>query len=152
MFGLFVLAGAALAQCPVEHARYTLRTDPTITAHFRDVDASSDWPNGVALEIRDQRSGDTSWWLPSQGGTNGMQYFVSTTDVNLSGWKPPYGDGGPRPHGYRDYIGFNARYDVVSALPRSASVAPAHMLFPNSASAHDDAFPIKQFFDLVSCA
>jgi hypothetical protein len=142
---------AAATQCTVENARYTPRHDPDVTAYFRPVDSGPEWPSNVALAIHHRQSGKTFWWLPWNGGTDGLQHVASTEDVMLKGWQPPNPDGGPRPYGDRQYIGTDAAYDLIDRVPRRGDPAPAHMLFPDSAGAHDPVFPRKQFFDLVSC-
>lgn len=151
MLVLLALAAVSVRQCPVESAHYVLRHDPNVTAYFRDVDSGPDWPSGVALAVRHKTSGQTSWWLPWLGGTDGLRNVASTEDVTKPGWRPPNPDDGPRPYGDRQYVGTDGAYNVIDDVPHKGSVAPVHMLFPNSASAHDTVFPIKQFFDLVSC-
>lgn len=151
MFGLLVLAASTVTQCPVERAHYVLRHHPDWTAEFREVDSGADWPSGVALAIHNGKTKETFWWLPWNGGTDGLQNVASTTDVTAKGWKPPSPDGGPRPQGNRQYLGFTAGYDLISSVPRRGEIAPSHMLFPNSAGARDEAFGWKDFFDLVTC-
>ena len=152
MVGLFALAAVSMSQCPVERARYVLRHNPNVTAYFRKVDSSRDWPSGLALAVHHKSSGKTFWWLPWVGGTDGLQNVASTEDVTRSGWRPPSPDDGPRPFGDRQYLGFDAAYNVLNdQWLHRGTIAPAHMLFPNSASSHDTALPTKQFFDLVSC-
>lgn len=151
MIAALALAAAALAGCPVEEARYVLRHRPAVTIAFRAVDTGSDWPSGVALAVHDARSARTSWWLPSIGGTNGLEYVVSTTDVTAPGYRPPSLDGGPRPEGSRTIVMTDARYDIVDDVPRRGQAAPAHLLFPNSAGSTDLTFHDKQFFDLAGC-
>jgi hypothetical protein len=152
MLSLWALVAASAVQCPVESAQYVLRDDPDISAYFRRVEGGPHWPNGVALAIHSRSSGETSWWLPWNGGTNNLQNITSTTDVTASDWRPPSPDGGPRPHGNREYLGFDEGYNVINAVPRSGQSAPAHILIPNSGGSNDRIFPSKQFFDLVSCS
>jgi hypothetical protein len=149
---VFAFAAASLARCPVEHAHYSLRNNPGIAAYFRQVNSGSNWPSGLALAIHHKSSGKTFWWLPWVGGTDGLQNMASTEDVTKKGWRPPSPDDGPRPYGDRQYLGTDAGYNIISDWLRRGTIAPAHMLFPNSASARDTVFPTKQFFDLVSCA
>jgi hypothetical protein len=151
MVGLFALAAVSLSQCPVERAHYVLRHNSNVTAYFRQVESGRDWPSGLALAIHHKSSGKTSWWLPWLGGTDGLQNVASTENVMAKGWQPPSADGGPRPYGDRQYLGTDARYNILSDWLRRGTIAPAHMLFPNSASSRDTVFPTKQFFDLVSC-
>jgi hypothetical protein len=148
---VFAFAAASISQCTVERAHYVLRHYPAVTAYFRDVDSGRDWPSGVALSVHHKSSGKTFWWLPWLGGTDGLQNVASTQDVTKRGWQPPNPDGGPRPYGNRQYLGFDSAYNIVP-IPRRGSTAPTHMLFPDSAGSGDTVFRIKQFFDLVSCA
>ena len=152
MLGLLALAASSVSQCPVERAQYVLRHHPRWTAHYRQVVSGPDWPSDLALAIHDQKSGDTSWWLPWNGGTDGLQNIASTEDVTAKGWHAPDPDGGPRPQGNRQYIGFDAAYDLIGGVPRRGDPAPAHMLFPDSAGSGDKTFGWKTFFDLVDCA
>lgn len=151
MLGLLVLAATSIASCPVERARYLLRDNPDVTAYFRQVDSGPDWPSGLALAVHNRKSGKTYWWLPWNGGTDSLQNIASTEDVTTEGWRPPNPDGGPRPYGNRQYVGTDASYNVLGAVPRRGELAPVHMLFPDSAGAGDTVFPIKEFFDLVTC-
>jgi hypothetical protein len=58
-----------------------------------------------------------------------------------------------------DYIGTDARYDVIDDIPRRGGIAPAHILIPGLGDALWHQWPIveprdgapKQFFDLVTC-
>lgn len=152
VLGLLALAAASVAPCPVERAHYVLRHHPEWTAYYRQVDSGSDWPSGLALAIQYHKSGETFWWLPWNGGTDSLQNVASTDDVIAKGWQPPNPDGGPRPHGNRQYLGFDAAYDLIEQVPRRGDTAPVHMLFPDSAGAGDKAFGWKDFFDLVNCS
>ncbi|HEX5262085.1 MAG TPA: hypothetical protein VFW13_01060 [Phenylobacterium sp.] len=151
---LALFAAASLAACRVDHARYVLRTAPEVTAEFRPVGASREWPSGLALKVHFAKSGRSYWFLPWDGGTSDLQHLASTTDVAASGWRPPSPDGGPRPIGDIDYIATDASYRVIDATPRPGGPAPAHLLFPNLGDAtwhsNYDGAP-KQFFDLVGC-
>lgn len=158
MFGLLVMAATALLSCPAENARYVLRNAPEVTANFRAVDSGPDWPSGLALAVRFGKSGNVYWWLPWNGGTDNRQNVASTTDVTAPGWRPPNPDGGPRPHGDTEYLGADADYNIINAVPHRGRPAPAHMLLANMGAvefnhgAGTSAPDTKQFFDLVSCA
>lgn len=156
----------AIFSCTVERARYSMRTAPDITATFRDVktakaaDGIDDWPSHLAFRIHTAKTNRTYWFLPSPGGTNDLQYLVSTTAVDATDWKPPNPDGGPRPLGDFDYIATDAHYNVIDDIPHRGGIAPAHILIPLLGDAlwHQDpevnprdGAP-KQFFDLVACA
>lgn len=144
------LAGAA--QCPVERARYVLRDDPTVSAFFIEVDSGENWPSKLAMAVSSRKTGQITWWLPWNGGTNNLQNITSTTDVTAGNWQPPSPDGGARPHGSREYLGFDAAYNVISSVPQAKHQAPAHMLIPNAGSSGDRVFTSKQMFDLVGCS
>lgn len=158
MIGLLALSVASIARCPAEDAHYVLRRAPDVSAYFRKVDSSPDWPSGLALAIRFEKSGHIFWWLPWNGGTDNRQNIASTTDVTAPGWRPPNPAGGPRPHGDMEYLGLNAAYDIINDIPRRGNLAPAHMLLANAGAAEFDhglgnSVPdTKQFFDFVSCS
>jgi hypothetical protein len=159
-------AAVASLACTVEHAHYAMRTAPEIRANFRDVetamggDGIDDWPSHLAFRIHMAKTNRTYWFLPSPGGTNDLQYLVSTTDVDASDWKPPNPDGGPRPLGAFGYIATDAHYNVIDNIPRRNGPAPAHILLPELGDAlwHQKAELVprdgapKQFFDLVACS
>ncbi len=151
MFTLFVLAAAVRTSCPVERAHYVLRGHPDVTADFRPVATTRDWPSGLALGIRNGDSSQTSWWVPWNGGSDGLQHVASTEDVTARGWHLPDPDGGPRPFGDRQYLGLDATYSILGDVPRRGTPAPAHMLFPDSAGSQDRVFVARQFFDLAGC-
>lgn len=151
MIGLLALAAAAV-QCPVENAHYALRHHPGTTAYFRTVKSTPEWPSGVVFVVESGGPDNVSWWLPWLGGTDNLQNLASTTDIDAPDWQPPYPpDGGPRPHGDRQYIGTDANYDVIDDVPHRGKAAPAHILIPQAGSSHDHVFA-KQFFDLVRCS
>lgn len=141
-----------MVQCPVEHARYVLRHHPEWTAEYQEIDSGSAWPSGLALAVHNGLSGKTSWWLPWNGGTDGLQNVASTEDVTVPGWRPPDPDGSPRPNGNRQYLGFDAAYNLIGRVPSRGAPGPSHMLFPDSAGAGDRVFGWKDFFDLESCS
>ena len=146
-----MVALASAPQCPAEQASYLLRSDPEISASFVEVDSSEHWPSGLAMIVRSRKTGETSWWLPWNGGTNNLQNITSTTDVTSHSWRPPSPDGGPRPHGSREYLGFDAAYNVIPGVPQAGRPAPTHMLIPDAGSSGDRVFTSKQMFDLVRC-
>jgi hypothetical protein len=151
-----LLVSAAVTACPIEQARYALRTEPVVTAVFTRVDSGRDWPTGLAMRI--DSHGHLYWFLPFGGGTGGAQYLASTLDVTRPDWTPPNPDGGPRPLGSLDYLGFDATYRVLGDVPRRSDAAPAHILLPGLSDrlwhappgAERDAVP-RQVFDLVRC-
>jgi hypothetical protein len=157
---LALLAIASLSVCTVEDARYRMRTAPDIVATFHDVENGRDWPSRIALDIHIGASGRDYWFLPWNGGTDGLAHLASTTDVRSASWRPPSPDDGKeRPIGDIDYIGTDASYHVYEGVPVRNGVAPAHMLMPNLGDVlwhltppdKRDAAP-KQFFDLVGCS
>ena len=151
MIGMLALAAATVATCPVEQAHYVLRHDPSVTAYFRPVDSGPDWPSHVAIAVQHKDLRKTLWWLPWNGGSNGLQNVVSTEDVTAKGWQPPSPDGGPRPYGDRQYIGTDIMYNLINHVPKRGEPAPAHMLFRDAAGSKDTAFLDRQFFDFVGC-
>ena len=152
MIDLLALAAASAASCPAERAHYALRGQPQITAYFRAVDSGDEWPSHLALAITSKVTGEVTWWLPWQGGTNGRTNIASTTDATKAGWRPPNPDGGPRPLGDRQFLTTDESYNFLGSIPRQGKTAPAHMLNPDAGSSQDRIFPIKQFFDFMSCA
>lgn len=160
MAWLALLAAIGAASCTVERAQYVLRTAPQYTASFIAVDSGRDWPSAVALEIHSGVTGNTYWFLPWNGGSDGRQHLASTTDVEAPSWSPPSADGGPRPLGDFDYFGLDHTYRVLDGVPRRHGSAPAHILIPTLGAAlwYRDLEqgglrerPPTQFFDLVSC-
>jgi len=150
---------AALSTCKVEHARYTLRTAPSVTAGFVAVKSGPDWPSRVAYWIDLGRTGRKIWYVPWEGGTDGRHNLASTTPVDAPGWTPPSPDGGPRPMGNTQYIGTNAAYGVIDHMPNRGEPAPAHILLPelDDALRHPADWKARresvptQFFDLTGC-
>jgi len=151
-----LLMSAVVANCPVEQARYVLRTEPTVVARFMKVESGADWPQGLALRL--DFHGRHAWFLPWNGGTDGRQNVSSTLDPTQPGWTPPSPDGGPRPLGDFEYIGLDATYRLLEAAPKRGEPAPAHFLLPHldDALRHPqgdrprDSLP-RQFFDLIGC-
>jgi len=154
MTGLLALSAATVAtvaSCPVEQAHYVLRHDPGVTAYFRPVDSGPDWPSHVAIAVQYTELGKTFWWLPWNGGSNGLQNVASTEDVTAKDWQPPSPDGGPRPYGNRQYVGTDIMYKLINHVPKRGELAPAHMLFRDAAGSKGTAFLDRQLFDLVAC-
>lgn len=151
-----LLMTAAVTACPAEKAVYALRTEPTVTARFRAIEKSRDWPSGLALRL--DSHGHHDWFLPWQGGTNGAQNLASTRDPGQPGWTPPNPDGEPRPRGTIQYLGFDKTYRLYDTIPERGKPAPAHILLPtlDDALRHPpgdqprDSLP-RQFFDLAGC-
>lgn len=151
-----LLITAAVTACPAEKAVYALRTEPGVTARFEAVERAADWPSGLALRI--DSHGHRYWFLPWAGGTDGAQNLASTQDPTRPGWTPPSPDGGPRPLGNLQYLGFDATYRLFETLPERGKPAPVHVLLPtlDDALRHPksdqprDSIP-RQFFDLVAC-
>lgn len=151
-----LLISAAVTACPIDQARYALRTAPRVTAAFSKVDSGPDWPAGLAFSI--DAHGRRYWFLPWNGGTDGRQNVASTLDPTQPGWTPPNPDGGPRPLGNFEYLGFDASYRLLSAAPRRGEQAPSHILLPHlddglrhpPTGVERDSIP-RQFFDLVAC-
>ncbi len=151
-----LLISAAVAVCPIEQAQYALRTEPTVVASFTPVDKVRDWPSGLAMRI--DSHGHRYWFLPFDGGTDGRQNLASTLDVTQPGWRPPSPDGGPRPIGNVEYLGFDTSYLLLFGAPKRGDRAPSHILLPHlddslrhaPSGIERDSIP-RQFFDLVGC-
>ena len=145
--------------CKVEDAVYQQRSATSISARFVPVDPSADWPSGLAMKMHFGDSGRSYWWLPWNGGSNGRQHLASTTDVTAPGWKAPSPENGSqRPLGDVGYIGMDASYNVIKAVPRRGEIAPAHFHVPDLREALWYRTPpdrrdadTGQFFDLVDC-
>ena len=151
MIGLLALATVSIHGCPIENAIYVLRHTPDVTAFFKPVDRSPDWPGGLAWGVHSKKTGKTSWWLPWNGGSDNLQNIASTTDVAAEDWRPPNPDGGPRPLGNREFLSMDANYNIIDEIPQRGRLAPAHILIPDAGSSQDRVFVAKQFFDLASC-
>ena len=142
--------------CNVEDAHYRLRGVPYVTAQFRVTNTGPDWPAGVALELKMQRSGRSYWFIPWEGGTSDLRHMASVKDVSASNWRPPEPDRAEdRPLGDLDYVGTDTHYNVIGRVPHRGGAAPAHMLLLNLGDvlkhrAGEQLLP-QQFFDLVSC-
>ena len=151
-----LLLSVSIANCPVEQARYALRTEPAVVARFMLVESGPDWPQGLALRL--DFHGRREWFLPWNGGTDGRQNISSILDPTRSGWKPPSPDGGPRPLGDLEYVGLDETYLLLEAAPKRGEKAPAHFLLPHlddvlrhpSGDKPRDSIP-RQFFDLLAC-
>ncbi|HEY0334778.1 MAG TPA: hypothetical protein VGC74_13885 [Stenotrophomonas sp.] len=150
---------AASAMCAPEQARYVLREDPAITARFLTVEASSDWPSGIALRLHSSRTGKDYDFLPWSGGSDGAQHLASTGDVTAPHWGlPSPDDGAARPLGDVTYIATDEHYTLLAVPPGRGVQAPAHILIPDLREAlwyrtGPDAreSTTKQFFDRVGC-
>jgi hypothetical protein len=151
---LLLAAGSPVPACPVENARYVLRADPTVTAHFHAAGRNEDWPAGVALELRLGRTGRTSWWVPFHGGTS---------DHNGVRWTALRGSAEARP-GYayplRDlqYFAFDSDYAMPLETPLRGEPAPAHFFLNDLRDVfwyQDDpatrSSPPRSLFDLAGC-
>ena len=151
---LAILAASVLSSCPVERAEYALRTMPGVTARFVRVSGDDEWDVGLALRMHFAATGRSYWWLPWNGGTDGLQHLASTPDPATKGWRPMQ----VRPLGDVDFIATDARYMLREAVPRPGETAPAHFFIQNLREAMWYRTPqdrreasSKQFFDLVRC-
>jgi hypothetical protein len=108
MFAL-ALALAVASVCPVENAHYTLHHQHDVTLSFQPIAQSRDWPSGVAMAVHVASSGNTNYFLPWQGGSDGKENVAHTTDVTRPDFQLPSPDGiyrhrcqlrdyRPRPH------------------------------------------------------
>lgn len=150
MIALLIATSFGL-NCPVDRSNYIMRHHADISMRFVKVDSGPDWPSNLAMVVSPSSLGNKSWWLPWNGGTDGLQNIASTTDVTKPSWKAPSAEGGSRPYGDRQYIGMKSDYNLIDHAPVLGEPAPAHILLPSSGGAGDSSFPWRDFFDLVSC-
>lgn len=145
-----VLAASVLS-CPVENARYELRGETGVTARFYVVPRSSDWPTGLALRVRVERSGRSYWFLPWQGGTDQKTNLAWVRERNSAIQHQTI---------RRDieFFTMDGAYNPGPEVPKAHGSAPAHMLIPGLGSlawystthASRDSIP-RTFFDLTGC-
>jgi hypothetical protein len=155
---LAAFAPAPALSCPIEDARYALRTQPSVTAEFRDAETGPDWPGGLVMRLHIGASGRTYWWVPWHSGSSDGEHLASTTDATAPGWRPPNPDDGPRPVGDVDFIAVDEHYNLWNHVPVRGGPAPAHFLIPDLREALWYRTPgdardgtARQFFDLVRC-
>lgn len=152
---LSIVTASLLAACPVEHAHYALRTMPGVTARFVPVTGGdAEWRVGLALRMDFAATGRSYWWLPWNGGTDGMQHLASTPDPATKDWHPMQ----VRPLGDVDFIATDAHYTLRDGVPLRGEVAPAHFFIENLREAMWYRAPqdrreatAKQFFEMVRC-
>lgn len=149
---LSLILAASLSACPVTDATYQIRNQPEVTARFRAVAASDDWPSGLALQVHVKPSGRSYWFLPWQGGTDQR--------TNMA-WVKERHSPVQFQDGRRDlsFIATDGEYDLLSDVPRSGSLAPSHFLMPDlgptighSATSESRDSIARAFFDLTSCS
>ncbi|MHA6723677.1 hypothetical protein [Sphingomonas sp. RS2018] len=147
---LAISLAAAIASCPIESARYTLRGAPQVTARFFTVSPTPDWPSGLALRVHVAASGRSYWFLPWQGGTDHRTNLAwvqeSSTTILI----------GPR----RDIeiLTTDPSYNLQAEVPNARGSAPTHMLLPDltnlawhaTTDEPRDTLP-RAFFDLTGC-
>jgi hypothetical protein len=156
MIAAFALA-LSLTACPLEKAHYTLRGRPDVTADFRLIPRSANWPSGIALRIRTGAA--PHWFLPYGGNGQGITTHLASTE-NLDGraWAPPDPDTiAHRPLGDLNYLGANAGYDFDQGFHFAPGVpAAAHLFLPRLQEAFwyraqpHQGLPMA-FFDLTGC-
>ena len=155
---LSVLILTSAQSCAIENAHYALRTQPSVTASFIEVNSGKDWPSNLAMRLDVAESDRTYWWLPWNGGSNGQQNLASTHDPRKSDWRPPGSDGGPRPLGDLQFIATDSNYALWDHVPVRGESAPAHFIIPDLRDALWYRTPatlrdrtVRQFFDLIRC-
>jgi hypothetical protein len=155
---LAAFAAAPVPTCRIDDAHYALRTQPSVTADFRDAETGPDWPGGLVLRLHVGASGRTYWWVPWHSGSSDGEHLASTTDATAPGWRPPHPDNGPRPLGDVDFMATDSAYNLWNRIPVRGGPAPAHFVIPNLRDALWYRAPgdardgtARQFFDLVSC-
>lgn len=146
-----LILAAAITSCPVAEAVYQVRHQPDVTAGFRNVPASQDWPSGLALEVHVKPSGRSYWFLPWQGGTDQRTNMAWVRE-------------GSSPIQYQDIrrdlqvIITDAEYNVLAEVPKAGGRAPSHFLMPDlgamvwhSTTGLNRDNIARRFFDLVAC-
>jgi hypothetical protein len=153
---LVPVATSAHSRCQLEAARYALRGEPTITAHFQDIPQAPDWLTNVALNIDFAEEGDGFWWLFDQGSARFLN-MISTTDVNKPGWVPPSDTSRERGPLGETHVWFATKdYRLSYRMPKRRQTAPQHIFIPDLEDLMwHTAYPARTaptgFFDLVSC-
>ena len=138
---------AAFSGCPVERATYVLRDTPGVHARFVPVPRTDSWPSGVAFSVEPPHHLPRSWWLPWNGGTDEATHLMRTIVRGT-------------PVGGRVDIGFytfDARWRVLSRVPRAGEAAPPHLFIPElpvqlvAGNANASYGVARAFFDLRGC-
>jgi hypothetical protein len=148
---LALAIAASIASCSIENAQYVLRGAPGVTARFYNVQTSSDWPSGLALDVHVARSGRSYWFLPWQGGTDQKTNLAWVREAN----SPFVGQAIRREI---EMFATDASYDLRPDILKARDVAPAHLLLPDvghlawysTTAAERDSLP-RAFFDLSEC-
>lgn len=149
------MVAQAQNQCVLEHARYVLRGEPSVTAHFQDLAPNPDWLTNVAFNIAFAKQGDSFWWLFDEGSAPFLN-MISTTDVNKPGWAAPGDDRKQGPLGETHVWFATSHYRLSHELPKPGQTAPQHIFVPDLqelmwyAAQPRRAVPTA-FFDLASC-
>jgi hypothetical protein len=150
------VAAHAQSGCELEQARYVLRGEPSVTAHFQDIPQYPGWLTNVVLKVDFAKEGDGFWWLFDQGSARFLN-MISTTDVNKPGWVPPSDTNRERGPLGETHVWFATRdYRLSYRLPQQRQTAPQHIFIPDLEELMwYDAEPRRgvptAFFDLVSC-
>ena len=148
---LSLILAASLTSCPVTEATYQIRNQTEVTARFRPVPKSEDWPSGIALQVHVKSSGRSYWFLPWQGGTDQR--------TNMA-WVKEEGSPVDFQNIRQDMllITTDEKYNVLPEVPKSGDVAPIHFLMPDlgpmvyysMTAEHRDSIA-RTLFDLISC-
>ncbi|RYE01602.1 MAG: hypothetical protein EOP61_10800 [Sphingomonadales bacterium] len=151
---LAMLLAAASLPCAMDHARYVLRADPQVSLSFHVVGQSADWRSELAANIRLDRTGRSSWWLPTQSGSSDPRFLRWTGLVGSPEAAPGYRY---TLHDLR-YFAFDAGYAMINKTPYKGDPAPAHILLADLRDAFyysDDpatrSSPPQSLFDLTGC-
>lgn len=148
---LALVLAASTASCPITHARYQVRGDPGVTARFQAVEATRDWPSGLALAVRFSGSGRAYWFLPWQGGTDGR---TNLAWVREAGSKIDF----QTARGDLPFLTTDGDYNLDAGIPYVGGTAPIHILIPDlnnltrkSTLSADRDRVARAFFDIVGC-
>jgi hypothetical protein len=148
---LSLILAASVTSCPVADATYQVRNQPEVTARFRGVSKTENWPSGLALQVHVRPSGRSYWFLPWQGGTDQR--------TNMA-WVKEKASPVEFQDARRDLLVINTdgNYNVLSEVPKSGDIAPSHFLMPDlgpviyySTTAEQRDSIARTFFDLISC-
>jgi hypothetical protein len=155
---LALAVAQVLAACPLDHARYTLRGEPSVTLSVHLRTPTHDWPTDVVISIHSATTGATYSFLPYRGNGQGITTHLASTDDPSN--PPGHNSARGRPLGDLDYLVADASYRFDQGFePHPEAPAPRHLLMPGLQEAfwyrppdgRREGVPIA-FFDLTGCA
>ncbi|WP_132146388.1 hypothetical protein [Luteibacter rhizovicinus] len=152
----FCLIATSASACDFASARYQHSADANLHASFKVLKLRPAWPTDLALDIRDEKT-STSFWFLFDAGASSYVSLISTADVTAKGWTPPSPDGGIRPLGSMHIFMWNKDMRIADTVPEAQGQAPETFFVPDlTESLRHTAKPPLQidqgFFKLVSCS